>query len=305
MRKILALIVVSILLISCKSNSETLTFNLEAGKSYRQVTNNKSVVVQEMNGQQMKIEMAMQATVAYLVKAVNETSYDIELQYESTTMTMTMPNGALTFSSEKEAEANDFVSPMLKAIKGKAFNIKMDKLGKVLEITGVDALWEDMTEVLTNLPEAQAEQLKKQIIDSFGGEALKGNLEMATAIYPENPVKKGDKWNTQTELATIMKAKVSTDYELVDISGEYATIKGVSTIEPEGEPEFKEQNGMLMKFDLRGTMQSEIKVDKATGWIIEAKISQEMKGNTALKGEGIPEGLLIPMTVNNEMLITN
>ena len=213
MNRILILIIASIALVACKNNPATLTFNLEAGKSYRQVTDNRSTVVQEMNGQQMKIEMSMKATVTYLVKAVNETNYDIDVQYESSAMTMTLPNGVLTFSSEKEADANDVVSLMLKAIKGKVFNIKMDKLGKVQEITGVDAIWEDMSYILENLPEGQVEQMKNQIKDAFGGEALKGNLEMATAIYPENPVKKGDKWDMQTTLATMMKAKVSTNYE--------------------------------------------------------------------------------------------
>lgn len=305
MNRILILIIASIALVACKNNPATLTFNLEAGKSYRQVTDNRSTVVQEMNGQQMKIEMSMKATVTYLVKAVNETNYDIDVQYESSAMTMTLPNGVLTFSSEKETDANDVVSLMLKAIKGKVFNIKMDKLGKVQEITGVDAIWEDMSSILENLPEGQVEQMKNQIKDAFGGEALKGNLEMATAIYPENPVKKGDKWDMQTTLATMMKAKVSTNYELVDIKDEYAVIKGTSTIEPDGDPEFKMQNNMQMKYDLRGTMQSEIKVDKASGWIIEAKITQDMKGNNTLRAEGMPGELLIPMTVKNETAMTN
>ena len=63
---------------------------------------------------------------------------------------------------------------------------------------------------------------------------------------------------------------------------------------------------MPMKYDMSGSMSSEIKVDKETGWIIEATITQEITGDAYIKeNPQIPEGMKIPMTMINEMTIRN
>ena len=49
-----------------------------------------------------------------------------------------------------------------------------------------------------------------------------------------------------------------------------------------------------------------IKVDKNTGWIIEAKINQEMKGETQVNATPqMPDGMTIPMMMNNEINFTD
>jgi hypothetical protein len=53
-------------------------------------------------------------------------------------------------------------------------------------------------------------------------------------------------------------------------------------------------------------MKSEIVLDKATGWVIEAKINQEMQGKVYIKkNEKLPDGLTIPMVMKNSMLYKN
>ncbi|WP_449435599.1 DUF6263 family protein [Pedobacter steynii] len=39
-----------------------------------------------------------------------------------------------------------------------------------------------------------------------------------------------------------------------------------------------EANGLPIKYNLAGTMNSLVKIDKKTGWIVEGKISQSIKG---------------------------
>ena len=53
-------------------------------------------------------------------------------------------------------------------------------------------------------------------------------------------------------------------------------------------------------------MDSEIKVDKNTGWIIEAIINQSITGDAYIKeNPQLPNGMKIPMTMINEMVITD
>ena len=60
---------------------------------------------------------------------------------------------------------------------------------------------------------------------------------------------------------------------------------------------------MPVQYDLTGEMQSEIKVDKVTGWIIEANIRQDVKGDVYIKENSkIPGGMKIPMVMKNDMV---
>ncbi len=305
MRTIFILIFTSIIFTACQSQSADLSLRLEKGKEYKQLTNSEISINQEINGQQLNMNMTISGTMTFLVKDITDSGYDMDAQYKKLSMSMQMPQGTMEFSSEKN-NANDIFSTILGAIIDKSFEVKMSKTGKIIEIKNVEALWETAINQFEQLPEVQKEQIKAQIAKAYGSEALKGNIEMVTAIYPENPVNKGDKWTVNTKLESGMSAKVTTDYEFADQTADFALIKGNSTIKTADKDAYIETNGMPMKYDLTGTMSSEIKVDKNSGWIIEAKIKQEISGDTYIKeNPQIPNGMKIPMVMKNEIVITN
>ena len=129
---------------------------------------------------------------------------------------------------------------------------------------------------------------------------------MVTAIFPDKPVNRGDKWTINTKLESGMSAEMTTDYEFTDLTSDYALINGNSTIKTADKDAYIESNGMPMKYDLTGSMISEIKVDKNTGWIVEAKIKQEIKGDAYIKeNPQVPSGMKVPITMINEMVIHN
>jgi hypothetical protein len=229
----------------------------------------------------------------------------MDAKFEKLSMSMQIPQGTMEFSSEKN-DVNDIFSTILGAMKNKSFGIIMSKAGKILEVRNVEALWENVINQFDPLPEMQKEQVKAQIMKAYGEDALKGNIEMVTAIYPDKAVNKGDKWTINTNLESGMSAKMITSYEFTDLTSDFALIKGNSTIETADKDAYIESNGMPLKYDLNGTMLSEIKLDKITGWILEAKITQEIKGDAYIKeNPQMPNGMKIPMTMINEMLITN
>jgi hypothetical protein len=305
MRTIFTLIITSIIFTSCQSQSTDLSLRLEKGEEYKQITNSKATIIQEVNGQKMNMVMTITGTMTFLVKDVNANGYIMDTKFESLSMSMQMPQGTMNFSSEKN-DPNDIFSTILGAMKDKTFEVKMSKTGKINEVKNVEALWETAINQFEQLPEMQKEQIKAQIMKAYGADALKGNIEMVTAIYPDKPVKKGDKWTINTKLESGMSAKMTTDYEYTDLTSDYALIKGNSNIETADKDAYIESNGMPMKYDLTGSMKSEIKVDKNTGWIIEAKINQEIKGDAYIKeNPQVPNGMKIPMTMINEMVIKN
>lgn len=305
MKTIFTLILTVFVLTSCQTQNSDLSLKLEKGKEYKQITNSKATIIQEVNGQKMNMVMTIKGTMTFLVKDITENGYNMDAKFEELSMSMQMPQGLMEFSSEKN-DANDIFSTILGAMKDKAFGITMSKTGKITDVKNVEALWSTAINTFDQLPEMQKEQIKAQIMKAYGGEALKGNIEMVTAIYPDSPVNRGDKWTINTKLESGMSANMTTDYEFAELTSEYALIKGKSTIVTADKEAYIESNGMPMKYDLTGSMDSEIKVDKNTGWIIEATINQKIEGDTYIKeNPQLPNGMKIPMTMINDMVITN
>lgn len=305
MKTIFTLILTVFVLTSYQTQNSDLSLKLEKGKEYKQITNSKATIIQEVNGQKMNMVMTIKGTMTFLVKDITENGYNMDAKFEELSMSMQMPQGLMEFSSEKN-DANDIFSTILGAMKDKAFGITMSKTGKITDVKNVEALWSTAINTFDQLSEMQKEQIKAQIMKAYGGEALKGNIEMVTAIYPDSPVNRGDKWTINTKLESGMSANMTTDYEFAELTSEYALIKGKSTIVTADKDAYIESNGMPMKYDLTGSMDSEIKVDKNTGWIIEATINQKIEGDTYIKeNPQLPNGMKIPMTMINDMVITN
>ena len=306
MKKNFSLILLSIVLTVCQAQETNLALNLEKGKEYRQVANSKVTLIQEFNGQKTNIGVTINGGALYRVTSVNPSDYDLDVKYESLSMMMELPQGKMEFSSDKKDESN-ILSQLLSKMTGHVFKVKMAKNGKVLEVKNVESLIESLFEDFSDIPENQLAQIKAQLINAYGTDAFKGNIEMVTAIFPDNPVNKGDHWTIKTNLKSGgMSAQMTTDYQLMELTSDYAMLRGNSIMETANNDTYIESNGMQMKYDMSGTMISEIKVDRTSGWIIEANLNQEIKGNTYIKeNPQMPNGMKIPMTMINEMTMTD
>lgn len=307
MRILFTFLLLAVALTTCHAQKANLMLNLEKGKEYSQVTNSKVTVTQDFNGIIINMVMTIKGGMSYKVVSVNPSDYDLDVKYDHLSMIMELPQsqGSMEFSSESNDE-QDVLSTALSKMIGKTFHVKMAKNGKILEVKNIESIMELLFDDFTHIPENQLEQYKAQITNAYGAEAYKGSIEMATAIFPDNPVNIGDKWTIETNIESNISALLTTEYELTEWGSDYAMIKGNSVIVTADKESYIESNGMPVKFDLTGSMISEIKVDKETGWIIEATINQEIKGDVYIKeNPQMPEGMKIPMIMKNEMTTTD
>lgn len=305
MRKFLYLIVISIFLVSCNNEKYDLSLNLEKGKQYRQLSSSKVTVVQEFGTQKMDVLMTIEGSMLYEVIDILQDDYIIDVEYERLSIGMKTPFSNMEFSSDVKDE-NDVFSDFLSKMIGNKFNIRMNKKGKILDVRNVESLIDSLLVGLPEVSDEEKEQMRLQINNSFGPDAFKGNFEMTTAIFPDNLVKKGGKWQIETKLESNMSAKVITDYKLVGVKDDYFIIKGNSTIKTEDKDAYYQTNGIPMKFNLNGNMTSELKIDRSTGWIIEANLTQEIKGDVEVKpNSDTPTGMKMPMNIKSEMKFTD
>ncbi len=280
--KIVLLSVAVVFLCSYSSTPIEIKLNLEKGKEYTQ--NSTSILTTKIgftDGRTMDMPITIAGMMSFIVEDESDTAYLVEVKYKKLSMTMKMPQGILmTFDSEN---ADDIMSKSFKGIVDNPFKVILLKSGRVSSVD-MSAFWDKFDSSLEWLPLVQKEQVFEQTKQAYGEKAFKGSFEQVFAFLPEKPVDKGEKWHAQIELNANFPATMNSEYKLGKVAKDYLTITGTSNISTNGLQEAMTQSsdGELMKYNLTGTSTSNIKIDKNTGWVIEATIKQTLKGKSII-----------------------
>ena len=280
--KMVLLNVALILQCSCNSTPVEIKLNLEKGKEYTQ--SNISTLTTKIgfpDGSTMDMPITIAGIMSFIVESESDTAYLVEVKYKKLSMTMKMPQGvSMTFDSES---ADDIMSKSFKGIVDNLFKIILLKNGRVSSVD-MSAFWDKFDSSLEWLPLMQKEQVFEQIKQAYGEKAFKGSFEQVFAFLPEEYVEKGEKWHTQIELNANFPATMDSEYRLEKIAKNYLSIIGTSNISTNGLQDAITQStsGELMKYNLTGTATSNIKIDRKTGWVIEATIKQTLKGKSII-----------------------
>jgi hypothetical protein len=197
------------------------------------------------------------------------------------------------------------MSTVLNGITNQPITIVLGKKGTITEVSNLDSLWNAIFSQFPNVPEEQLNQVQGQIKSAYGPDALKGNIEMVTAIFPQNQVRVGEEWVVQNSMQSMMPVNVSSTYKLADIQEDYYLIQGASSLQTADTAAIVDSNGMPMKYNMTGAIDSEIKIHKQSGWIIEAKNVQHIEGEAQIQpNPQMPMKMTIPMVMKNETVIT-
>jgi hypothetical protein len=184
----------------------------------------------------------------------------------------------------------------------KLFKLEMTKTGKIRSVKNIDKMIAGAMENFPQIDASKKEKIKEQFMQSFGPNDFKGSIEMGTAIFPDVPVAKEGKWTVKTNLESPAKALVIINYQLADIVEGIYLIHGDGTLVTDKNAGPIHINGLSIKYNLNGSIISDIRVDKATGWINEVKLKQAMMGDMQiLDNATVPGGMTIPMTFNTDV----
>ncbi len=292
--------------IACFAQKVTLALNLTQGNTYYMTSRAKMDISQTVNGQQQDISTTISGRVSYKVIAIKDSVYVMEVRYESIGMEMAMQGQNFDFYSDKK-DTTDIFSTLLSALINKPFSIVITRKGKIRSVDSMENLYAGMFDSLPHLTADQKTQLKAQIMKSFGPDSFRGTLEQAFAVFPEVKVGKNDQWAVNTNVESVMTAKTTTTYTLDDITGDTYNLHGVAVIQSDDKDDYKEANGLPMKFiNVTGASTIDLKLDKATGWINEEKAIIMITGTIDVKDNPkAPGGMTIPMTVSGETTISN
>jgi len=301
MKTLLSFLLTVIILAPCEAQKVKPALNLVKGNTYYTVSTVTSAVEQTYNGQDITVAIDMTAKTAYNVTDVKDTVYNMQVSYSSIAMKIASPNGSMEMNSDKK-DNGDISSTFLAAMINKPFSVTITRSGRVLEVKNIENI---INAIFSNLPqvdETQKAQLKAQFMQSFGETAFKGNLEQVLAIYPSIKVAKGNSWRINTSMQSVMSANIVTIYQLQDITDTYYQIHGDAKITTASNGAVSQINGMPVKYDLGGTLITDIKVDKKTGWVVQEKLIQDVSGNIDIQDNPtMPGGAKVPMKIHSDI----
>jgi len=304
MKKILTVALI-LITATCFAQKVTVALNLTQGNTYYMNTSAKMFISETINGQQQDINTTITGKMSFKVTQVTDTAYVMEVKMDRIGMQMQGAGQNMDFDSDKKGQ-QDIMSTIMGNLTNKAFSIVMTRKGKVSSVNGMDNLYSGLFDGVPNVPDDQKTQIKNQMMQSFGAKALKGNIELGTALFPDNKVAKNDQWIVNTKLESMMTANVKATFILQDISDNAYLIHGYATLATDTNSPYAELNGMPMKYNMSGTSTYEIKLDKVTGWTTDAKISQIMQGTIDIKDNPkVPGGMSIPMSLKDDQTITD
>lgn len=305
MKKLLLVTILFISYVTCFAQKTTLALNLIQGNTYYMVTSTNMAISQTVNGQLQNVNTSLTAKMAFTVTAVKDTSYAMQVKYERLGMQMELPSGTMSFESGKN-DRSDIFSTIMANMTEKPFSIVMSKTGKVLSISNTEALSKGLFDNVAQLNDEQKAQFREQLMKSFGPDAFKSNIEIGTAVFPNVKVAVNDTWSVKNHSADGMQTKTTTTFTLNEVTASAYMVHGESVISPQNVNEYTEMNGMPMKYNVNGTSQYDLKIDKESGWIAEARINQVIKGNVEIKDNPkLPGGMIIPMTITDDQTISN
>jgi len=306
MKKTLTLLLL-IASLSSYGQKSSLVLNLKKDSTYYLNQNSNLSITQEIPGHTQVINTYISALVSHKVIAIRDTVFELEVQYESFGIKMDMSGTTIMSVDTKNKDSQDIMNKVMRGMLHKTITITISKKGKIMDVKNIDSFYADMFVGFPELTEAQKTQIKAQVEKSFGEKAFRNNFQDAFAVLPDAAVGVNDTWVSDTNIETIAVAKIKTTYVLKSVDDRAFNVHGDAAVSSAGIADFIVSNGLPMRYNnVNGTYTVEIKLDKATGWITESKISKHIKGDLEIKDNPkIPGGITFPMSIDGDIYLKN
>ncbi|RWY57367.1 DUF6263 family protein [Mucilaginibacter gilvus] len=283
-----------------------LQLNLQKDSTYYLTTNANISIDQAINGTHQVMTTIITAKVAHKVTAINDTLYNLETSYVNMAMHMDMMGKVIDFSSSLDRQ--DIISKLLGSMLNRPFTIIMSKRGKVVAVMGTDSLYVHMFDNLPSIPDAQKNQLRAQLQQSFGEKSIKSNLQDSFVMLPKDEIGANGVWTTNSLMeAAAIVANTKINYSLKAITDDACLIEGTGTVLSEKTlPDYRVANGIQMRMTaVSGELTTKIKLNKTTGWIVENKQTRNLKATVQIKDTAAtPGGMTYPMSIIGDMTAT-
>jgi hypothetical protein len=286
-------------------NTANLKLNLEKNKVYRFKSISEQTISQTMNGVQQTTNVKSNSTTS--IKMVDATPDFLiaEVRFD-TLITNTNSMGKIVIINSinegniKSTEMTDVMSCIMNRLSKNALYVKMDYVGKVIEIVNSKMLSDVILKDTSAITGQMASTIKMQIKSMTGDKALKSMVEMLTNILPGKTVAAGDKWNmTVTLNSGGMSFDIATMYLVDGIKGNAANITAESNIAASQNADPLTYGGVKITYgEVKGLGKSNMVINTVTGLLLENTGKTHIGGNLNVNVQG--NSIQIPLEIDGE-----
>lgn len=258
---------------ACSNNkngaSTNFQFNLQKGKAYDYAMDFD--MKQEMSGQNINTNMKSD----YIMEVIGDDGNvkTLKTTYKRFAMNIAMANKTIKADSDNSdsvatgeiTDPGQMMNAMFSALKGKSFIIKVDKEGKVTEVTGLQQIADAMVSSM-KVKEEMKPMVRQAFTQQFNEENIKELFSQSFNIFPNKPVKVGDSWEKKLSGTSLMPMDMTTTYTVKSIDGNLVTLDAKSNMKFTGGT------------NLSGEQIGRMKVNAKTGLVETAEYEQKMEG---------------------------
>lgn len=245
----------------------TLALDVQKGQTFKLAMKMDQEVKTTIMGMNNDAHQIMDFYVQYDVIGPKEEGTEMKVTYNRVRYKMesAIMGTMIDFDSDdpEGGGGNPLMASMGDAFKemvGKSFNIVMSKQGQITDVSGTEVLFEGVGDGVPN---------------TMQGENLEKTIQGMMAIFPETQVGVGDTWGAKNDIAGDFPMTMTTTYKVegIDATTVYLNVDG--EIEAD---EISMDEGGEGSIEIEGSQGGIMEVDRMTGMILKAELTQDIKG---------------------------
>lgn len=253
------------------------TFKLEKGKTYPFTTYQRDTQTMSDGSKSMTGTNESTDEMNFTVNGIDEKgNYDITMNLVGKRMSASAQGKTQTIDTKGAAPSDPqqkFMWEVQKAQVGNKLNMKMDKHGKILSITGFEPIYQKINKAASSIIKdaAQTKSFMEGFKLSFSEKSLKEQFGKNINIFPVKGAKIGQSWSESENVTPDGSIKITTTYTLTKVENGIAEIYIKGGIPKKDKKQAKD--GMSHEISLEGSQNGTIRIDANTGWILGTKLN--------------------------------
>ncbi len=276
-----------------------LEVNVEPGLVYKQVSKTVQTSEQKMMGMSTKTSQVTEMFIKNEVLSVDADGVaDVRATYERIrSETDNSLTGKTKFDTDTAPEEVPLENRSHMAMIGRSINFKLDKHGTVVDVSGVDSLFDAiLASIDVGEGDMGMETMKKTLKMTFGDEGIKSMMQSASIQYPDVLIAEGDTWGKEIGSMANVPIGIDVTYTVDHIDAEKVVLKFDGKITTD-KSKAMDLGIIQMEMDLKGDYSGTTEIDRKTGLVLKSDIDQDMKGSMGVMG------MNVPMSINQNITV--
>ncbi|MDR0332558.1 MAG: DUF6263 family protein [Dysgonamonadaceae bacterium] len=260
-----------------------LSFNPTEGETYSYRFSNKQEMTQNVMGQSIVMNIAMDIVTEMSVKEKTADKISMDYVYTELIVDISSPMMTIRYNSatgEEFASGMDiYLHQLYGALLGKPMNVVFSSNGTVISVSGFDVIMDEIRKnTLSENPAMQA--MADGLLQAFNEDAMKQILEQSFVMYPQKAITIGDSWSSDISSNIAGMSSISTNtYTLVSVKDDVVFFDVVSTS--------KTTPNEGMEGEMTGEFKGKMSLEVETGMVIGLNLVGNVSGTLFVQGMAI------------------